>query len=681
MLLSVDQSFETVITKLNEWEQQKDLKGFKLIKLDIKALYPSIDPKIAIQKIVDFIDTNEKASRTINELKFSRELLKETLQFALGSNVIRVGDKLYKQIKGLPIGSLLSGLVADFYLSEIQINLKNFLSRENGDFVRYVDDFLVLIPASFKTEQLLNYVNGIDQDLEFVVEGEGSGIDYLQMSIHIVQNKFNRRWYRKVQMGEAFLNYWSNVPFKSKIANIINTVSEIYLINNTSNGRKEDISRLEKILISNHYPKWMINKYVERGLQVGEDRLKKIKSLIPEKLETQKTNDSHQNISKKNVTMIKEILDQIIEKGNLEPFLESIIKDVPPDGHCLLHCIITVLKIRKQKLTAALRISIEDPIFQPFLTPSSKKQLSSYLDNGIWNQNVVDLIPHLASKCLQQDFVIIDLNHTIPRLNIIKHGDYEESSMSISKSKSQQTPKNVNRKLNFSTGWFSQETPMIMNYPPATDQEMIILVLKDGHYRFVDVADIVEKFASISDSTHQGETNLFNLPCLVLPFTSDHTERQILKLHHKIFPERTFNIAFKSTTTASKFIRPIGDRSKKNWMDLDVTGAVYKLTCNLCNSDDSVATYIGETGRRLRDRLKEHNRTIKSQKEYDSKILSSSQVQKHMFNQHGGIINGDWKVEILGITNNIQERKVKEAVEIAKHRPTLNRDNGLVLII
>jgi hypothetical protein len=208
----------------------------------------------------------------------------------------------------------------------------------------------------------------------------------------------------------------------------------------------------------------------------------------------------------------------------------------------------------------------------------------------------------------------------------------------------------------------------------------VILVLKNGHYRFIYESDLIELNSSV-DSEPKVPVGDYNLPCLVLPFISDDAEMELRKLHHKTFPNRNFNISFKCRDTIGSLIKPLNVR-KEAVADEDTkkTGVVYKMTCNECDKLNIISTYIGETGRMLETRIKEHRRIIKDQNEYDKKILSSTQVQKHNFNHHPGSL-GDWKVEILKVEKEIQIRKVQEATYIKKHNPTLNADSGLLIVI
>ena len=94
-----------------------------------------------------------------------------------------------------------------------------------------------------------------------------------------------------------------------------------------------------------------------------------------------------------------------------------------------------------------------------------------------------------------------------------------------------------------------------------------------------------------------------------------------------------------------------------------IKGAVYEITCNLCQNK-----YVGETGRKVFDRLTEHynytkNPTAKSYKEQT--------LAKHYLTEHPGQ-KSDLKFEILDTEQNTLRRKIKEAYYINNLNPEIN---------
>ena len=108
-------------------------------------------------------------------------------------------------------------------------------------------------------------------------------------------------------------------------------------------------------------------------------------------------------------------------------------------------------------------------------------------------------------------------------------------------------------------------------------------------------------------------------------------------------------------TLRSQLLHP-KDKTDK----LKKCGVIYLVTCNTCKKE-----YIGETGRPLGKRLEEHRK------------ITSSAINEHI-NTTGHQINWE-EVKILASESNTSRRKIKEAIYIHRHKPALNRDQGLDL--
>src|ERR1700721_761253 len=97
-------------------------------------------------------------------------------------------------------------------------------------------------------------------------------------------------------------------------------------------------------------------------------------------------------------------------------------------------------------------------------------------------------------------------------------------------------------------------------------------------------------------------------------------------------------------------------------MDIDLLnrkGVVYQLTCLKCEEAGSKTTYIGETGRVLKERINEHFTRYKNR----SKL---SEVGAHCINVHNFIRKEGWKLEILCDESDSFRRKAAESLFIDK---------------
>ena len=99
---------------------------------------------------------------------------------------------------------------------------------------------------------------------------------------------------------------------------------------------------------------------------------------------------------------------------------------------------------------------------------------------------------------------------------------------------------------------------------------------------------------------------------------------------------------------------------------LEKAGVVYQIGCKDCE-----ATYVGQTGRHLKVRLKEHSKALEK-----GNIMNSG-VAEHAFEAHHEI-DLDY-VKVLDVENNQGRHLVREAMFIRSVDPQMNRDKGIEL--
>lgn len=92
------------------------------------------------------------------------------------------------------------------------------------------------------------------------------------------------------------------------------------------------------------------------------------------------------------------------------------------------------------------------------------------------------------------------------------------------------------------------------------------------------------------------------------------------------------------------------------------TEGVYQLKCKTCDR-----VYVGETGRTIRMRIKEHSSAIRLGHHEKSAVVEHA-VQGHDINIG--------KPVILAREKHFKTRLFREALEIKKHRNNFNRDSG-----
>ena len=149
------------------------------------------------------------------------------------------------------------------------------------------------------------------------------------------------------------------------------------------------------------------------------------------------------------------------------------------------------------------------------------------------------------------------------------------------------------------------------------------------------------------------KTTASRVPLIALPYIKGLSEnlQRLFKNHNISTYHKPFN------SIRNNLVKP-KDKIQKEQQ----CGLIYHITCKDCDE-----TYVGETGRNMGIRFKEHT----SRKGTNSAVKEHLEATKHTCTLE--------EVKVLEKENDWFRRKVKEAIMIQRHQPTLNRDKGLEL--
>lgn len=121
------------------------------------------------------------------------------------------------------------------------------------------------------------------------------------------------------------------------------------------------------------------------------------------------------------------------------------------------------------------------------------------------------------------------------------------------------------------------------------------------------------------------------------------------------------NVAFKTNNTLSKHIK-----NNKSKTDKEQKSGVYKLNCENCE-----CTYIGQTGRNFKKRIKEHFTsfiTEKSDSNYANHLIES----EHQFNKNFEILHMEKKGYKLNLLESLEINKLKNTNYLLNDQLELN---------
>jgi telomerase reverse transcriptase len=84
-----------------------------------------------------------------------QESLLDLLEEHVLRNLVKIGQKYFRQRNGIPQGSVLSSLLCNFYYAELERKVLGFINPEESLLIRLVDDFLLITPRADTAMQFL----------------------------------------------------------------------------------------------------------------------------------------------------------------------------------------------------------------------------------------------------------------------------------------------------------------------------------------------------------------------------------------------------------------------------------------------------------------------------------------------------------------------------------------------
>ncbi|BHF68497.1 hypothetical protein SprV_0301153300 [Sparganum proliferum] len=147
---------------------------------------------------------------------------------------------VYEQKEGTPMGSPLSGLIAEAVLQRLERLV--FSSYPPNIWARYVDDTFVIIKRS-DVQTFKALLNSMFPDIQFTMEEElNNQLAFLDVQVTKLEDgKIRTTVYRKATNTRRILHFKSNHPVGHKRSCIITLSQRVQTHCSDDNGRKEEI--------------------------------------------------------------------------------------------------------------------------------------------------------------------------------------------------------------------------------------------------------------------------------------------------------------------------------------------------------------------------------------------------------------------------------------------------------
>ena len=245
---------------------KKQLKGKIPISFDVVSLYTNIDTDEAIDTALQY--TNKYGLHTYGLLTQDLFIL---LHLLLDNNIFTYDTSgLYKQIRGLAMGSRLSGTLAILAMDRFErLFIYQTLQPPLTIYVRYVDDIGTTVLNTTDAHNILAYLNSKHPTIKFELELPDTDgylpILDIQLKIDEHGNILHKLFTKKASKNIT-LHYLSHHPRSVKKAVVTNELTRATLCSSTAH-RQDSISSARTKLIRNGYPSTWLNEHTRNHKQ------------------------------------------------------------------------------------------------------------------------------------------------------------------------------------------------------------------------------------------------------------------------------------------------------------------------------------------------------------------------------------------------------------------------------
>ncbi|KAA3679044.1 uncharacterized protein DEA37_0004506 [Paragonimus westermani] len=251
----------------------RQIKGLELeeddalVSFDVTSLFTNIPKELAIESMKHLISKDDSLRNRTNlspkELIQLVELCMETyLQF---------DGRVYLQKRGTPMGSPISGLLADAVMKHFESEA--FQTFKPKVWLRYVDDTFVVLPQT-QLDQFHSCLNNVIDGITFTREKEeNSRLAFLDvLIIRRPDGKLETTVYRKPTTTGVILRFDSNHPacqLKSCVRTLFRRADTHC---SSPELRRQERKHLFKLFASNGYP----NSFIKASIR-GPTRIERAK--------------------------------------------------------------------------------------------------------------------------------------------------------------------------------------------------------------------------------------------------------------------------------------------------------------------------------------------------------------------------------------------------------------------
>ena len=139
-----------------------------MMSYDVKALFTSVPTNKASNIIKQMLEEDQELNQRTT---LTIENIISLLEFCITSTYFSFQGKFYEQVEGAAMGSPLGPIVANIYMESFEVEALRSAPHPPVLWKRFVDDTFTILQSS-KKDGFLEYLNSIDQQIQFTAENQ-----------------------------------------------------------------------------------------------------------------------------------------------------------------------------------------------------------------------------------------------------------------------------------------------------------------------------------------------------------------------------------------------------------------------------------------------------------------------------------------------------------------------------
>ncbi|BHF66735.1 hypothetical protein SprV_0200975700 [Sparganum proliferum] len=240
------------------------LKGVSLhpnevmVSFDVTSLFTSIPQDLAIETIQLLLQS--KYDETENRL--GRAQVLQLLKFCLRT-YFTFDETIYEQVKGTPMGSPISGFIAEAVLQRLESLV--FQHHKPKFWARYVDDTFVVIDR----DQLLTFKErliAVFPDIQFTMEEEENN-ELAFLDVLVCRKDcggLKTKVFRKATNTMQVLNFNSNHPISHKRSCVRTLYRRVETHCSEPEDKIAELQYFRRVFKANGYPRNFVNRCIRK---------------------------------------------------------------------------------------------------------------------------------------------------------------------------------------------------------------------------------------------------------------------------------------------------------------------------------------------------------------------------------------------------------------------------------